>query len=381
MTTDSAYGVLLLSFSKHSHQPSFVPLYQRHPRTDIVAVADESDIEPELKAANEHWAKELGVPYIEGVEKALERDGIDIVSIGHEIERRADLAARCATAGKHLWIDKYIGATMAECDTAVAAVEASGVHAIIPSFAYGQLVRQSLRAIESGQLGTTLGVHVDIMFGKGWPRPIPEADRSLPFLPPGRWKFPDLKRELLAVGAYAVGLIQSCCGPIVEVLGHAGAHFFPEHAAHGADDFGTLTLVDAEGRTCSLCAGRIGTAAHSAGGPARAWLVGTEGSLLVDSKRPAVDAIIRHDIVAGDYHPPPADPMQWHSSPPTASAPISDDTAGLASGLEDFVSALDDDRPPAYSMRQARDLVEILTAGYWSVVRGEPVGLPLVAEG
>ena len=375
--TTRTYGVLLVSFSKHSHQSSFVPLYQRHPKTEIVAVADERDIDPELEAANEQWARKLGVPYIVGIDEALGRSDVDIVSIGHEIERRSDIAVRSARAGKHLWIDKFLGATVTECDEAVGAVEASQVKAIVPSFAYGELVQQSRRILERNEIGDLLGLHIDIMFGKGKPRPISTSDRSTPFLPPGQWKFPDVKRELFTIGAYAVGLIQACCAPIAEVCGHGSAHFFPEQAAHGTEDCSTLILVDSQGRTSSLCAARIGTAAHMAGGPARAWLVGTKSSALVDSKRPAVDSYLRADLVAGNYEPSPTDPMQWHSGPPTFTKPISTDTAGLAAGLDDFVNAIDEDRAPKYSMRQARDLVEILVAGYWSIVDGEPVELPL----
>ena len=105
------------------------------------------------------------------------------------------------------------------------------------------------------------------MFGKGWPRPI--TQRRAFVAPNGRWKYPDIKRELLTVGAYAVGLIQECLGPIRHVVGHAGAFFFPEHAAHGCDDFGTLTMTDADGRLATLCGGRIGTASHPQGGPSR----------------------------------------------------------------------------------------------------------------
>jgi len=372
-----SYGVLLVSFSKHSHQPSFVPLYLQHPDTEIVAVADEVDIDPQLATENERWARELGVPYIVGIDEALKCDDVDLVSIGHEIERRSDIAVRSARSGKHLWIDKFLGATVSECDAAVEAIEENRVKAIVPSFAYGQLVRQSRRVLETGAIGELLGLHIDIMFGKGKPRAIPPSNRSVPFLPPGRWKFPDVKRELLTIGAYAVGLIQACCDSIVEVCGHGGAHFFPEQAAHGTEDCGSLTLVDSKGRTNSLCAARIGTAAHMAGGPARAWLVGTESSVLVDSKRPALDSYLRSDIVDGNYEPSALDPMQWHSGPPTFSKPISSDTAGLACGLDDFISAIAEDRPPLYSARQARELVEILIAGYWSIVEGRPVTLPL----
>ena len=370
-----AYGVLLVSFSKHSHQRNFVPLYLRHPNIRVVAVTDEVDIPPQQRALNMQWANDLDVPYVEGVEQGLELEGVDIVSIGCEIERRAGVAALAALAGKHLWIDKFLGATVDECDTVVAAVANAGVSAVIPSYAYGELVRRSREVLVDGQLGELLGIHVDIMFSKGWPRPIPDRDRDRPFLPPGRWKFPDIKRELLTVGAYAVGLIQSCCGPIRQVYGHAGAFFFPEHAAHGAEDFGTLTLVDDSGCTASLCAGRIGVATDAMGGPSRAWLVGTEGTAVVDVRQPAVNAMIRSQIVETDYTPAADDPMQWASGPPLMGSPIRPD-GGLAEGLEDLVRAIDEGRSPHYSVQQARDNMEILIAGYRSIVEGAPVSLP-----
>ena len=372
--TDRAYGVLLVSFSRHSHQSSFVPLYQHHPRMQIVAVADEADIDGQLDQTNRRWAQELGVPYVVGVDQALERTDVDVVSIGHEIERRADLIRRAAAAGKHLWIDKFLGASIEECDTVVAAVESAAVKAIVPSYVYGELVRRAELALATGQLGSRLlGVHVDLLFGKGWPRPIPADLRDVPFLPAGRWKFDDIKRELLTVGAYGVGLIQHLCGGIEQVYAQGSAYFFPEHARHGAEDFATLSLVDEVGRLCSLCAGRSGVASHPLGGATRAWLVGSEATAIVEAKRPGIDTFLRTDIVESDYHPPADDPMQWHHGPPQVFNPTSGDTAGLSRGLDDLVRALDDDTQPAYTVRHARDNMEALLAGYRSIVERAPV--------
>ena len=373
--SDQTYGVLLLSFSKYSHQASFVPLYQSHPRVRLVAIADEPDIEPELKALNQSWADKLDIPYIEGVDRALESKDVHIVSIGHEIERRAQLAVRAAAAGKHLWIDKFIGANMDECDAVVAAVEEAGVYSIIPSYVYGELAAQARTLIDSGRLGALLGVHADVMFGKGWPQPIPEGERD--FLPPGRWKFADIKRELLCVGAYGVGLVQACLGGIAHVYGRAGAYFFNEHASLGADDFGTLNLTDECGRVATVCGGRVGMAAHPHGGPARAYLIGSKASAAVDGKGPVLNTYIREDIAGADYRLPPEDPMQWHHTAPAQAASLAPDSTGLWMGLEDLVAALDEHRQPAYTVREARDHMEIIIAGYTSVVCGETVRLPL----
>lgn len=373
-----AYGVLLVSFSRHSHQQSFVPLYQHHPRTRIIAVSDDPDIEPELKALNQEWAQKLKVPYIEGVDRALSRNDVDIVSIGHEIERRKDLVLRAAAADKHLWIDKFIGATVEECDAVVRGVEAAGVKSIIPSYVYGELVERSIELISSGYLGTLLGVHADVMFSKGIPRPIRDEDRQTPFLPPGQWKFPDIKRELLTVGAYAVGLVQCCLGPITHVYGQGDAYFFPEHAAHGAEDFGTLTMTDNQGAVASISGSRIGMGTHGTGGPSGAYLIGTAGTARVDGKQPMADVYIREQILNADYSLADNDPMQWASGPPTLGIGLNMDP--LANGLEDLIEALDNDRMPRYTVREARDHMEILIAGYRSIVDESTVSLPLTRE-
>jgi len=360
--------VLLLSFSRHSHQRNFIPGFVAHPRTQIVAVADSDDsIDDDLRHLNRRQASELGVPYVSGVPEALARDDVDIVSIAHDIERRAEFAQQAAAAGKHLWIDKFLGATLSECDAVVEAVAANNVRAIVPSYHYGSLVRQSLAALGSGRLGDLLGVHVDVLFAKGWPRPSPEAASHLPAQPEGRWKYAEVKRELLTVGAYAVGLLQSCLSQPRAVVAHGGARFFAEHAATGTEDFATMTLTDASGRIGTLSGGRIGVASHPAGGPAIARLVGTRATMTVDAKRPAMHTFLRDEIVHTNHHPDDNDPMQWASGPAVLQPPLAADPAGLLAALDDFVDALDTDRRPAYSVEQARDNMRILLAGYHSM--------------
>ena len=72
--------------------------------------------------------------------------------------------------------------------------------------------------------------------------------------------------------------------------------------------------------------------------------------------------------------------MQWHSGPPGLSTPLVDDVTGLGAGLEDLVRALDLDAMPAFTVREARDHMEILIAGYLAVGRGKKVELPLDRE-
>jgi predicted dehydrogenase len=375
----SVYNVLLLSFSPHSHQRNFVPLFSKHPRIRLVGVTDEADIDPDLTRLNRQWAADLNIPYIVGVDQALSDPAVDIVSIGHEIERRSDLIQRTAAAGKHLWIDKFTGGDPDQCAAAAEAIERAGVKSIVPSYTYGTLVRHSLEIIRRGTLGRLLGIHADVLFSKGWPQPIPPDQQSTAFMPPGRWKFPDIKRELLTVGSYAVGLIQACLGPIERVYAHGGAHFFPAHAARGAEDFSVLTLSAAQGATATISCGRIGVATHPAGGSQRAFLVGSRHTAYIDAKRPAVDAFIRQDIVNSAYIPATADPMQWTSGPPALAASIDTDVAGLATGLEDLLQALDQDRQPTYTATHACSHMAILWAAYTSIIQQREITLPLAS--
>jgi len=147
------------------------------------------------------------------------------------------------------------------------------------------------------------------------------------------------------------------------------------------EDFATLTLVDDRGRGATLSAGRTGVASHAGGGPTRAWVVGSRGTITIDAKRPAISHHLRDDVVTGDFHPRPGDPMQWAGGPPPQSTPVGADVAGLGRGLEDLIGALDEGRPPRYTARHARDNMEILLAGYRAVADGVPVSLPLSRRG
>ena len=108
-----------------------------------------------------------------------------------------------------------------------------------------------------------------------------------------------------------------------------------------------------------------------------AYLVGTRSSAVVDGKKPRIEAFLRSDTTEVDYHPSSEDPMQWHGGPPTQARPLAEDLPGLGAGLEDLIDALDQDRAPAYSVEHARQLMEILIAGYQSILQGYPLELPL----
>ena len=57
--SDRIYNVLLVSFSRHSHQASFIPAFTENPRIRIIGVADDENIENDLRSLNRKWAAQL----------------------------------------------------------------------------------------------------------------------------------------------------------------------------------------------------------------------------------------------------------------------------------------------------------------------------------
>jgi predicted dehydrogenase len=69
--------------------------------------------------------------------------------------------------------------------------------------------------------------------------------------------------------------------------------------------------------------------------------------------------------------------MGWATGPPTLHPPADDDPAGLATALEEFVTALDGGPELQYTVSHARDNMEILLAGYQAIATQQELHLPL----
>jgi predicted dehydrogenase len=69
--------------------------------------------------------------------------------------------------------------------------------------------------------------------------------------------------------------------------------------------------------------------------------------------------------------------MGWATGPPTLHPPADDDPAGLATALEEFVTALGGGPELQYTVSHARDNMEILLAGYQAIATQQELHLPL----
>ena len=125
--SSKTYGVLLVG-GMRSHQENYALQFQADPRCRLVAVADQEDAPIDRVILNQALADELDLPY-QNLEVALERTDVDIVSLCPEVERRAEIAVRCAQAGKHLYLDKPLALNSSSASKIVSAVhELSLIH-------------------------------------------------------------------------------------------------------------------------------------------------------------------------------------------------------------------------------------------------------------
>ena len=376
-------GVLLIS-GRLTHQENYALNLRADPRCRLIGLSDEVDVPPERAQLNKQFAEDLDIPYWPNLDDALARDDVHLVSVCADPERRGRIAARCADAGKHVYVDKPMTPYLSHADAAVAAVERAGVRSQMFSSNHQAWVHQARQIVESGTLGELTAIHVDNLFSKG---PNGTASLGAPrqaIYPPVISNFVDAKAELYAIGVYALGFVCMLSGRAVEtVFGSTANYFFAEHQNRNMEDFGFLSLTLEGGVTATITGGRIGWASHPAGGANQIHLIGTEGSIFLDANRP------RLEVFANDqpWTPPeinPRDPMGfWRTTQEEVNARPKRTIASLSSTLDSrtdasyFVDCIVEERESEMNARQAAMLTEILLAGYKSAADGRVINLPL----
>lgn len=373
---DHCYGVLLVA-GKQTHQENYAPQFAADPRCRVVALSDEKDIPNKRRALNAALADELEIPYIACINKALELEEIDIVSVCAEPERRGRILLRCARAGKHLYIDKPMTPFPKVGHEVVRAVDASGVRSQMYSFINRSSYKRAKAVLDSGELGELIAIHADCLFAKG---PNGTADLSMQGMqtyPPTRFTFTDSKAELYAIGVYPLGLVCWLSGRRVEeVYGCTRNYFFREHQKNGQEDFGALSLHLEGGVKATVSGGRIGWTSHPNGGANQLYLVGTKGSLRVDANQMRLESSSSH----ASWHPPrihPEDPMGfWQSTQAEVKLEPKEDWTILAlekrepSDISYFLDCIEEGRESDMNARAASHLTDILLTAYKSAATG-----------
>ena len=311
-------------------------------------------------------AQEIGVPYIPDLDEALARQDVHIASVCAEIERRGPVAAKCALAGKHIFLDKPSAGSVQDANLIAEAVEQTGVRSQMMSYNNSPWAREAKQAVADGRTGKVVAVHGDAMIAKATVGDIPpgfvrqEKEKSTqPFE-----MLPDCKRELYVWAVYSLCLIHQLAGTRAKrVFGMTGNYFSAKHLERDVEDLGAMLLTMEDGTTVSVTGSRFATGSHPTGGWNRVTIVGTDDVLTFDHFQPHLESY------SGE-----GDNVQWAIVQDPQQADVGRRDIGA------FVDCIEEGREPEVNARAAAEAVEVLLAGYVSAARRKPVTLPLAGE-
>ena len=132
----------------HVHAANYAQFIQDQPDAQIACVWDEDPVR------GQRWGEEMNVPFLQDLDTLLSRPDVDAVIIDAPTSMHKDLMVRAAKAGKHIFTEKCMCLTTADCDEVIKAVEDAGV---IFTISFPQRVRgRSLlvkKYVEEGVLG------------------------------------------------------------------------------------------------------------------------------------------------------------------------------------------------------------------------------------
>ena len=373
------YGVVAVGGNR-THQETYAREFASDPRCDLIAVADESGLSEYREGLNRLLASELGVPYL-SLDEALAREDVHIIDNCADVERRARVAVKTLEAGKHLYMDKPLAASLEDARAIADAAEKSSMMTQMFTQVTTSWAQAARAAVESGRTGEILAIHCDMLMAKGKPGSVDPGVVRREKPSGGRFTHVEAKRELFDMGVYPIALVQWLSGARVRtVYGITGNYFFQEHADLDIEDFGALTLTLDSGQVASTTSGRIGFTSHPRGGLLRITLVGENGIFTYSESDPHIEIF--------NDQPPfemplvhPYDPMSmWASTaremqhmPKDRRLPLAD--GGQGRDIAAFIDCLESGERPQVTVQDAAHHIEVITAGYESAAAGVPVDL------
>jgi len=100
-------------------------------------------------------ARRFGIPHLSpSAEKLVARDDVDVVAVLTPPASHAALALVAIAAGKHVYVEKPLALSVAECEAMVAAAQRSGLCAVAGfHMRFHRLVRAAKEIVRAGRLG------------------------------------------------------------------------------------------------------------------------------------------------------------------------------------------------------------------------------------
>ncbi|MGI9334971.1 MAG: Gfo/Idh/MocA family protein [Gammaproteobacteria bacterium] len=375
---------MLLVGGNRTHQETHAICFAADRRCRLSAVTDSPSATPTSRALSQTMARDLGIPFVEDLEVALNRDDVDVVSLCPQMESRGAAGKLCGESGKAIYLDKPLAGNMDDGIAIRDALRQSLAPNQMYSYAGLPWVRSAKACLDSGAIGALRAIHVDVLFAKGRAGSAPAGLVRRERHPPRAYTFVDAKRELFDLGVYSVGLCLWLSGKrALEVTANTANYFFESHARRDVEDCGAVAMQLEGGVVATATGGRIGYYSHPKGGPHKITLVGSEGTETFDAWTPRIE--VSNAEPTPELPPPnPEDPMMmWRSTSTAGGNPIKNRWVAMlpednwyAADIVQFLDCLDAGTRANITAEEALESLAVLMAAYESAASGRTVSVP-----
>lgn len=326
----------------HAHLPRYVPAIDEHPRARLVAVVAPGCNKPLARQD----AARFRLRYLETIGALWEGDKIDAAYVGTPPDQHLEVVRELAPRGIHILCDKPLATTLADADKIIELAQKHRVKLMVPFNPRYQLpVIRLKELIDRGELGELQHIHAT-KYGK-IPRGIPGLDTS--------WFFDKARAGFGGfgdIGIHAVDALRWLAGGEVKNVYAKIDRLIDKEIA--LDDIGTMLIEFQNGVVASQQSGWANPPGNQTWLSVSFEVLGTGGAALIGKPY--------HDFELADGSK--SERVPWWR-------------ADIAWLVNEFISAVEEDREPAITGSDARAALEIMIAAYRSAENGAPVELPL----
>lgn len=306
--------------------------WRQVPRTVVTAIAD-----PAEEAAKNLAEEAGGAAVFAHIDELLAHAPVDVVSVCTPTGSHADLAVAALSAGKHVFCEKPMALSVADCDRMIAAAQRAG-----RLLSVGQVVRffaeyaNAKRLVDSGAVGAPAVIRC--RRGGGFPRWSP-------------W-FADAAQSggvLFDLGVHEIDWLLWCFGPATRVYARALTDSID---LSDPRDYGLITIRHASGAVSHVEA----CWADPASGYTAFEIAGDAGLLAHDSRKTAT--LLRSTA---------------HGK--GASAPLAPEDDPYLKEIAAFAAAVRGEQPLAVTAEEGRAAIAAAAAALESARTGRAISL------
>jgi predicted dehydrogenase len=290
-------------------------------------------------------AEALGVPASTSFEDVVGSDSLDAVVIATSHDTHRALTIDAARAGKHVFCEKPMAITVADCEAMIRATDEAGVRLFVGhSMRYHPLVVRARSAIDEGLLGSPLAVTMmrfATQIRLGW------------------WSRQASYGGMLhSPGIHELDLMNSLLGRPRIVYAQAAPRVQPQV------DYDDTIFVQVKYES-----GAIGSLTSSISDP-----------LNDPGGRESTRILCERGGIGLEFGPTSWLEVQRRGETPERTSNDDDGWESIRSELRNFVQWISGDAEPLIYPIEALAAVEVCEAAYASVATGAPVTLPIAAR-